>query len=77
MRFTDKQRVLVIANFDRNQALQTTIQLPAEILDMLPESGKKGVTLKNLLTGSSFYITDLQAGIPVNVLSSDAWLLAF
>ena len=77
LRFTDQERVLVVANFDRNQALQTTIQLPAEILAMLPDSGKKGVTFKNLLTGSSFYVTDLQAGIPVNVLSSDAWLLAF
>ncbi|WP_233507508.1 alpha-amylase family protein [Adhaeribacter pallidiroseus] len=77
LRFTDKQRVLVIANFDRNQDLNTRIHLPQELLQTLQVSDKKSVIFKNLLTGGSFFITDIQAGIPVHVLPSDAWLLEF
>ena len=77
LRFTDKQRVLVIANFYRNQELKTTIHLPQDIVEALQISGKKSLNFKNLLIDGSYFITDIQAGIPVNVLPSDAWLLAF
>ncbi len=77
LRFTDKQRVLVVANFDRNQELKTTIHLPQDIVEALQISGKKSLNFKNLLTDGSYFITDIQVGIPVNVLPSDAWLLAF
>ncbi|WP_233219032.1 alpha-amylase family protein [Adhaeribacter arboris] len=77
LRFTDEQRVLAVANFDRNEALKTYIHLPAEVLKILKISGEKGVTFKNLLTDASFFIPDIQAGIPVNVLPADALLLEF
>jgi glycosidase len=77
LRFTDKQRVLVVANFDRNQELKSTIHLPQELYEVLQISGRKSVNFRNLLTGGSFFITDIQAGIPINVLPSDAWLLEF
>ncbi|QMU30119.1 alpha-amylase family protein [Adhaeribacter radiodurans] len=77
LRFTEQQRVLVIANFDRHQELKSTIHLPQDLFETLQISGKKSVTFKNILTGGSFFITDIQAGIPVNVLPADAWLLEF
>ena len=77
LRFTGVDRVLVIANFDRNRTLETTIQLPEDLKNALEITVDKPITFKNILTGESFTVNNMAAGIPINVLPADAWILQF
>ncbi len=77
LRFTEKQQILVIANFDRQKALNTTITLPAEFLAKLTGLKNHPVEFRNLLTAEVFSIEDISKGIPVKVLPTDAWVLSF
>ncbi|QNF35564.1 alpha-amylase [Adhaeribacter swui] len=77
LRYTTNQRILIVANFDRYHPLATILHLPAELFNELQIAVKKEVNLKNLLTGGSIFITDIQAGIPINIAPTDAWILEF
>lgn len=77
LRFTGKDRVLVIANFDRDQTLETTIKLPQDVKKVLGLTGSKSVTLKNELTQESFEVENMDDAIPVKVGPSDALILSF
>ena len=66
-RITDKQKVLIVANFDRKRTLNTLIPLPDTI-------GKNNFVVKELLSSKKI-ITDAAKGIPVAVKPSDAWIV--
>jgi glycosidase len=58
MRYTDKERVLVIANFDRSEK-NIQIRFPNDLLKTLNLSG--GQTFTDLLNGNNFYTADIAA----------------
>lgn len=74
VRYTGRERILVVVNFDRKKTLKTTITLPTEILAAL----KKGqIEIKDLLEGESFSADPVSGGIPVNLGPSDALIYKF
>ena len=77
LRFTGKDRVLIIANFERNQILESNIQLPPDVKEELGLTGSTSVTFKNELTQETFKISNIDEGISVKVGTSRAWILTF
>ncbi len=76
IRYQGQQRVLVVANFDRKQTIDTRITLPKSVLKEL-NSTKKSALLNDLMTGKSYGSVDLTKGIPVKVLPAEALILSF
>jgi glycosidase len=74
VRYTDKQRILVISNFNR-EARNMQIKLPADLLDQLHINGSKEFT--DLLTGKKFNTTDVTNGVDISTPSSSGMLLSF
>ena len=75
LRFTDDQRALVIANFERDKVLESTIRLPQEFLDRVKD--KSNIQFRELLTGKTINVADITQGIPVNIATTDSWILIF
>lgn len=74
VRYTDKERVLVVANFDRSKTLKTHINLPEKLLREV----KKGqIEIQDLLKRESFSADPASDGIPVNLGPSDALVYKF
>lgn len=74
VRYTEKERVLVVANFDRSKTLKTNIKLPKDLLAGV----KKGqINIQDLLNGESFSADPASGGIPVNLGRSDALVYKF
>ena len=77
LRFTGEDRVLVVANFDRSQALETRIRLPQDVKEALGLTRSKSLSFKNELTGETFQVKNAADAIPVEVGPSDAVILSF
>lgn len=77
LRFTPKERVLAVANFDRHQALDTRLYLPGELLSLLDLHPGKPLALHNLLSGESWRINEGQEGIIIKLAPADACLISF
>jgi glycosidase len=75
VRFTDAERVLVVANFDRYQTLEPKIYVPGELEERLGLAGKD-ITFKNLLNNETFS-GNIDRGIPLKVHPTDALILRF
>ena len=75
LRYTGSQRALIIANFERDRVLESTIKLPADFLEKL--KGKTNAQFKEILTGKTITVDDITQGIPVSVATTDAWILTF
>lgn len=74
VRYTAKERVLVVANFDRSKTLKTNITLSPNLLAGV----KKGqIEIQDLLKGESFSADPASGGIPVNLGPSDALIYKF
>lgn len=74
VRYTDKERVLVVANFDRTKTLKTHINLPEKLLKEV----KKGqMEIQDLLKRESFSTDPASGGIPVDLGPSDALVYKF
>lgn len=71
IRYTAKQRLLILVNFDRTQTLETKIVVPEEILKI-----KKSVPVTELLTEKKLNIP-VDISIPVKVLPVSAQIIAF
>lgn len=71
IRYNGKQRLLILANFDREQTLEANIQLPEQIL-----KAKSSVRVTDLLTDRKL---NIPAGIsiPVKVAPISAQIIAF
>jgi len=76
VRYTPKERVLVVSNFDRAQTLEAKIQLPDELKKKM-RLGKKPVKAVDLMTGNGIQVKDVNEGIPVKVLPTEALILQF
>ncbi|MGX5689249.1 alpha-amylase family protein [Arcticibacter tournemirensis] len=77
IRYTAKERVLVVANFDRKKELNTTIHLPDSLLQKIKTNSGKPLIVNGVLSGSSYTIKDLKAGVPVKLGPSQAEILSF
>jgi glycosidase len=74
VRFTDKQRILVVTNFNRDaRALQ--VLLPADLQQLLKISGNAEFT--DLLNGAKFSTNDISAGVAITIPATGGLLLEF
>ncbi len=74
LRYTDKQRILVIANFNREQRI-LQVKLPADLIGSLQLKGAAGFT--DLLTGARYEAQDINDGVGVTLPASGGLLLEF
>ena len=74
LRYTDKQRILVITNFNRDER-RIQIQLPADLLSKLQISGKTEFT--DLMSGAKFVSDDIANGVAVSLPAVSGMLLQF
>jgi glycosidase len=74
LRYTDKQRILVITNFNRSER-NITVKLPDDLLKQLNLSGGKEFT--ELLTKAKFNTGDISNGIELTLPASSGMLLEF
>ena len=74
VRYTANERVLIVANFDRAQTLDTHLVLPENISNQI---GKKAVNYRELISNQIQTINSIENGIPVVVLPSSAVIISF
>jgi len=74
LRYTDKQRILVITNFNRSER-KIQVKLPDDLLKQLNLSGSKQFT--DLLSGAKFNTNDINNGIDLTLPASGGLLLEF
>lgn len=74
LRYTGKQRILVITNFNRSER-QLTVKLPADLLQLLHVSGH--VDFTDLLSGAKLNTANIIDGVKVSIPASGGMLLEF
>jgi glycosidase len=74
LRYTDKQRILVIANFNRSER-SMKVKLPDDLLKQLNLKGKK--VFKDLLSNTKYNTKNIAEGIDVILPASSGMLLEF
>jgi glycosidase len=74
LRYTDNQRVLVVANFNRNEQ-HITVKLPDELLNQLKISG--AVNFVDLLSDTRFSSNNIAEGVNITLPASSGLLLEF
>jgi glycosidase len=74
LRYTDKQRILVITNFNREERNIQAL-LPADLLQLLKLSGSYQFT--DLLSGASYHTDDIANGIAIHLPAMSGMLLEF
>jgi glycosidase len=74
LRYTDKQRILVITNFNRSER-SIKIKLPDDLLKQLNLTGKK--EFKDLLGNTKFNTKNIATGIAITLPASSGMLLEF
>ncbi|MGN6394932.1 MAG: alpha-amylase family glycosyl hydrolase [Mucilaginibacter sp.] len=74
LRYTAKQRILVITNFNRSEQ-HINVKLPDELLKQLNLSGAKD--FKDLLSGTKFKTTNINNGIELTMPAASGLLLQF
>lgn len=74
LRYTDKQRILVIANFNRDER-SIQLLLPADLLAKLQLSGKAEFT--DLMNGATFETDNINEGVNVTLPATSGMLLQF
>ncbi|MDB5122735.1 MAG: alpha-amylase [Mucilaginibacter sp.] len=74
LRYTDKQRILVVTNFSRSpQTIQ--VKLPDDLLKQLNITGKQQFT--DLLTNNKYNTDDISSGVNISLPASSGVLLQF
>ncbi len=74
IRHTDKQRILVIANFNRSE-WNINVKLPADLLNYLNLTGRQEFT--DLLWGNKYDTNDIADGLQLTIPPSGGMLLEF
>jgi glycosidase len=74
LRYTDKQRILVIANFNRSER-SIQVKLPDDLLKQLNLSGKTDFT--DLLSGNKYNTDNIAEGVNITLQASSGMLLEF
>lgn len=76
VRYTQNERVLVIANFDRTSTFSQKIQLPNPVLKQFDDT-VKNVNLKDVITGAVIQINDFKEGINISLKPSEVIVYSF
>jgi glycosidase len=74
LRYTDNQRVLVVANFNRNEQ-NITIKLPDDLLNQLTISG--AVQFTDLLSDTKYTSNNIVEGVNISLPATGGLLLEF
>ncbi|MDB5143540.1 MAG: tvaII [Mucilaginibacter sp.] len=74
LRYTDKQRILVITNFNRDER-KLQVKLPADLLEKLQLNGSKEFT--DLLSGTKYNTNDINNGLDITLPATSGMLLSF
>jgi len=74
LRYTDKERILVITNFNRDER-RLQVKLPADLLDKLQINGSKEFT--ELLNGAKYSTNDINNGLDITLPAMSGMLLSF
>jgi glycosidase len=74
LRYTDKQRILVITNFNRDER-RLQVKFPADLLSKLQIAGSKEFT--ELLSGIKYYAGDISEGVEINLSATSGALFEF
>jgi len=74
VRFTNKQRILVITNFNRDQRKLQVI-FPADLRDKLDLRGN--MTFADLLSGAKYSTNDISLGVEITIPATSGLLLEF
>lgn len=74
LRYTDKQRILVITNFNRAER-SIQIKLPDDLLKQLNLSGE--IAFTDFLSGKKYYTDDISEGLNIILAASSGMLLEF
>ena len=74
IRYTDKQRILVITNFNRDER-RIQIQLPADLINILQLSGK--TEFADLLSPAKFATDNIADGVSITLSAMNGMLLQF
>ncbi len=72
LRYTDKQRILVITNFNRSER-QIQVKLSGDLIAKLNLTGKQ--TFTDLLSGAKFSTDDINNGVTLMVAASGGMIL--
>ncbi len=75
LRYTENKQVLILANFNRNDA-KLTVKLPKDVLDAFNIEGKS-ITFTDLLTATQFKTENINNGLILNMPSTSAVILEF
>jgi glycosidase len=74
LRYTESKRVLVIANFNRNE-VKLTMNLPKDVLEAFNLSGK--ITFTDLLSDIKFKTENITNGLNITMAATSAVILEF
>ena len=74
VRFTNKQRILVVTNFNRDER-KLHLKLPADLLAELHLNGN--VQFNDLLSGNKYNTNDIAGGLSITLPASSGTLLEF
>ncbi|MBS1503087.1 MAG: alpha-amylase [Bacteroidetes bacterium] len=74
LRFTEKQRILVAANFKREERT-IQVKLPDDLLSLLQLNGEKELT--DLLSGTRFRTDNIANGVPIVLQAMNGMILNF
>lgn len=75
LRFTENKRVLVLANFNRNET-KLKVKLPKDVLEAFNIEGK-AITFKDLLSQTKFSTNNINEGLNVLMPATSAVILEF
>jgi len=74
LRYTTKQRVLIVVNFNRDQR-PLTVKLPADLRERLNLSGK--VVFSDILSDTKFTANDIAGGLSITLPPASGAMLNF
>ena len=77
LRYTTKERLLIVVNFDRKKQLKTKLVIPQQVLPALKMKADSDVEMIQVLTGEKVSAVKLTEGIPVDVPPSGAAIYKF
>lgn len=76
LRYTEKERLLIVANFERRDK-EVKVYLPDEVLAHFGLGKEEALALTDLLSGKQYKTAQIQDGIPLEMISTDAVILSF
>ncbi|WP_084163825.1 alpha-amylase family glycosyl hydrolase [Olivibacter sitiensis] len=76
LRYTEKERLLIVANFERRDK-EVKVYLPDEVLAHFNLDKRTALELTDLLSGKQYKTVQIQDGILLEMISTDALILSF